>query len=67
MDQNDAVIAVFSDREGAEAAVKKLAGSGFDMKKISVVGKGYHSEDKVVGFYNAGRNRRIAGLWSIQF
>jgi hypothetical protein len=75
MEQNDAVIAVFADREGAEAAVKKLAGNGFDMKQISIVGKGYHSEDKVVGFYNAGQRMQFwgtrgafwGGLWGMFF
>jgi hypothetical protein len=27
---------------------------GFDMKKLSIVGKDYHTEEHVVGFYNAG-------------
>src|ERR1700688_884078 len=75
VEQNDAVIAVFADRDGAEAAVKKLAGNGFDMKQISVVGKGYHSEDKVVGFYNVGdrikfwgrRGAFWGGLWGLFF
>jgi Heat induced stress protein YflT domain len=75
MEQHDAVIAVFADREGAEAAVKKLAGNGFDMKQISVVGKGYHTEEKVVGFYNAGdrvkfwgtRGAFWGGLWGLFF
>ena len=75
MAQNDAVIAVFADHVGAEAAVKRLAEGGFDMKKISVVGKGYHSEEKVVGFYNAGERIRFwgkrgafwGGLWGLFF
>ena len=44
----DTVIAVFGDHEAAEAALKKLSGAGFEMQKLSVVGKGYHTEDKVV-------------------
>ncbi len=75
MAQDDAVIAVFSDHESAEAAVKRLAEGNFDMKKISVVGKGYHSEEKVVGFYNAGQRIRFwgkrgafwGGLWGLFF
>jgi hypothetical protein len=75
MAQNEAVIAVFADHLRAEEAVKKLAEGGFDMKKISVVGKGYHSEEKVVGFYNAGQRIRFwgkrgafwGGLWGLFF
>ena len=38
----------------AEAAIRSLGKSGFDMQKLSLVGKGYHSEEKPVGFYTAG-------------
>src|SRR5579863_3621924 len=51
MEKADTVIAVFTDHNAAESAVKKLAANGFEMKNLSVVGKGYHSEEKVVGFY----------------
>ncbi len=54
MDTIDTVIAVFPDHQAAEAAVKKLTASGFEMKNLSVVGKGYHTEEKVVGFYSTG-------------
>ena len=50
----DSVIAVFADHNAAEAAVKKLTTAGFEMKGLSVVGKGYHTDEKVVGFYNTG-------------
>ena len=45
MKNSDTVIAVFDDHRSAEAAVKKLAASGFEMKSLSVVGKGYHTEE----------------------
>ena len=52
----DSVIAVFADHNAAEAAVKKLTAAGFEMKveSLGVVGKGYQTDEKVVGFYNAG-------------
>jgi hypothetical protein len=31
-----------------------LIKSGFDAKKLSLIGKGYHSEEKPVGFYTVG-------------
>ena len=61
MEQADAVIAVFADHQAAEAAIKKLTAAGFDMKNLSVVGKGYHTEEKVVGFYNAGDRVKFWG------
>jgi hypothetical protein len=71
----DTVIAVFADHDAAETAVKKLTAAGFKMNNLSVVGKGYHSEEKVVGFYNAGdrikfwgvRGAFWGGLWGLFF
>ena len=61
MDKHQTAIAVFPDHNSAEMAVKTLAASGFDMKNLSVVGKGYHSEEKVVGFYNIGDRIKFWG------
>ncbi len=75
MTHTDSVIAIYNDHSDAEAAVKKLADAGFPMTHLSVVGQGYHSEEKVVGFYNAGdriqfwgtRGAFWGGLWSFFF
>ncbi len=72
---NNAVIAVFTDHQDAETAVKKLADAGIDMKHLSVVGKGYHTDEKVVGFYNTGERMKFwgkrgafwGGLWGWLF
>lgn len=37
-----------------KALVKELQKCGHDMKKLSVVGKDYHSKGNVVGYYNTG-------------
>ena len=55
------VVAVFDNHVAAESAVKKLGAAGFDIKNLSVVGKGYHTEEKVVGFYNAGDRIKFWG------
>ena len=73
MEENDAVVAVFADHNAAEVAVKKLTAAGFEMKSLSVVGKGYHTDEKVVGFYNVGdrikfwgsRGAFWGGLWGL--
>ncbi len=54
MTKNDAIVAVFSDHQQAESAVRELADDGLDVKHFSIVGKGYHKEEQVLGFYNAG-------------
>ena len=75
MEKPDSVIAVFADHQAAEAGVQKLTAAGFEMKNLSVVGKGYHTEEKVVGFYNTGDRVRFwglrgafwGGLWALFF
>jgi hypothetical protein len=55
--------------------VKKLTGAGFEMKNLSIVGKGYQTDEKVVGFYNTGdrikfwgaRGAFWGGLWGMFF
>jgi len=39
---------------GAEAAVKKLAEAGIEYQAPQRRGQGLHTDEKVVGFYNAG-------------
>lgn len=61
MENPDTVIAVFTEHPAAETAIKKLTAAGFDMKNLSVVGKGYHTDEKVVGFYNIGDRIKFWG------
>ena len=61
MEKVDTVVAIFANHDAAEAAVKKLAASGLEMKNLSLVGKGYHTEEKVVGFYNMGDRIKFWG------
>jgi hypothetical protein len=50
----NSAVGLFSNHEDAESAVKELQQCGYDMKKLSVVGKDYHSEENVIGYYNTG-------------
>jgi hypothetical protein len=52
---------VFADHPADETAIKELVSAGFDMKKLSVVGKGYHSDEKIMGFYDAGDRIKFWG------
>jgi hypothetical protein len=75
MSRNDAIVAAFADHHGAEAAIRKLSEGGLDIKHFSIVGKGYHTEETVVGFYNTGDRIRFwgktgaiwGGLWGLFF
>lgn len=61
MAETNTVVAVFPDHEAAESAVKNMADAGFDIKHLSVIGKGYHTDEKVEGFYNAGDRVKFWG------
>jgi hypothetical protein len=63
MPDTAAVIAVYDNHFSADEAVKELQKSGFDMKKLSIVGKDYLTEDQVVGYYNAGDRMKYWGKW----
>lgn len=51
MTKENAVVAVYNDHVEAEEAVQHLQRAGFDMKKLSIVGKDYHTDEHVVGYY----------------
>jgi hypothetical protein len=44
---------VFDTHVKLESAIRSLSESGFDVKKLSMIGKGYRSEARPVGFYTA--------------
>ncbi|MEE9418767.1 MAG: general stress protein [Desulfatiglandaceae bacterium] len=75
MAKENAAVAVYNTHIEAEAAIKELQKSGIDMKKLSILGKDYHAEEKVVGYYNAGDRMKFwgklgafwGGLWGLLF
>jgi hypothetical protein len=75
MFKHDAIVAVYAQHDAAEAAVRQVAAAGFDMKHFSIVGRGYHTEEQVIGFYDAGdrisfwgsRGAYWGGLWGLLF
>ena len=54
MNKNNSIVAVYPSHTAAEAAIKELQQSSFEMKKLSIVGRDYHTDEHVVGCYNAG-------------
>jgi len=75
MSKENAGVAILNTHTEAENAVKELQRAGFDLKKLSIVGKDYHTEENVVGYYNAGDRMKYwgklgafwGGLWGILF
>jgi len=75
MSEANSVVAIYGTHAQAEEAVKELQRSGFDMKKMSIVGKDYHTDENVVGYYNTGDRMKYwgkqgafwGGLWGMLF
>ncbi len=75
MSDKNSVVAFFESHDRAEDAIRELQKSGFDMKKLSIVGKDYHTEEHVVGYYTTGDRMKYwgklgafwGGFWGLLF
>ena len=75
MSRENSVVAVYQTHADADRAVKELQRGGVDMHKLSIVGKGYHTDEQVVGYYNAGDRMKYwgkvgafwGGFWGLLF
>ncbi len=75
MSKKNAAVAVYNVHTEAENAIKELQKAGIDMKKLSIIGRDYHAEENVVGYYNAGDRMKFwgklgafwGGLWGLLF
>ena len=75
MTKNNAVVAIYKSHAEAEGAIKELHHAGFDMKKLSIVGSDHHTDEHVIGYYNAGDRMKYwgktgafwGGIWGMLF
>ncbi len=75
MSIQNSVVAVYRTHTEADQAVKELQRSGVNMHKLSIVGKGYHTDEQPVGYYNTGDRMKYwgkvgafwGGFWGILF
>ena len=66
---------LFDTHADAEQAIRSLNDAGFNMKKLSLVGKGWHTEEQAMGFYTSGDRIKSWGgrgafwgsLWGLLF
>jgi uncharacterized membrane protein len=67
MNQDNKVVALFADHQQAEAAIRSLQRNGFDMKKLSIIGRDYLTEEHVLGYVSSGDRMsywgRFGALW----
>ena len=75
MSHPHSTLAVYATHEAAEAAVKELQVSGFEMKRLSIIGQDFHTTEHVVGFYNLDDRMKSwgkagafwGGVWGLLF
>lgn len=75
MSELNAVVAVYATHTEAESAVKELEKAGIDMRTLSIVGRGTHTDEHVVGYYNTGDRMKYwgktgafwGGFWGLLF
>ena len=75
MTRENAVVAIYHTHTDAEAAVRELQKAGYDMRKLSIVGKDYHTDEHVTGYYSTGDRMKYwgklgafwGGIWGLLF
>lgn len=75
MKHDQIMSALYDTHVQAEQAVEELQANGYDMKQLSIVGQEYHTEEKVVGYYNmsdrmlswGGSGAFWGSIWSLLF
>jgi hypothetical protein len=71
----DGLISIYNNHEDVEEAFRKLQSFGFDIKKLSIIGRGFHGEKDLAGFYNMGDEVKYwgklgifwGGIWGLLF
>ena len=75
MSQDHSVVAVYPSHVAAEQAIKELQRSGYELKKLSIIGRDFQMEEHVVGYYNLDDRMKAwgktgafwGGLWGLLF
>jgi uncharacterized membrane protein len=75
MTTTKSVVAIYNTHEQAERAIKELQEAGVDMKSLSIAARDTHTDEHVVGYYNAGDRMKYwgkvgafwGGFWGLLF
>jgi uncharacterized membrane protein len=71
----NSIVAIYDTHEQAEHAIRELQEAGVDMKSLSIVARNTHTDEHVVGYYNAGDRMKYwgkmgafwGGFWGLLF
>jgi hypothetical protein len=63
MSTEDIAIAIYDTHQHAEDSIKVLQRSGFEMGKLSIIGRDYRTEEHVIGYFNAGDRVKLFSKW----
>lgn len=58
-------VAIYETHQQAEQSIKVLQRSGFDMRKLSIIGRDYRTEEHVIGYFNAGDRVKMFSRWGV--
>lgn len=72
-EHKNSVVAIYDSHTQAEEAIEELKKANFNITKLSIVGKDFHTEEHVVGYYNTGDRMKAwgkfgafwGGLWGL--
>jgi uncharacterized membrane protein len=75
MINTNSVVAIYDTHDQAEHAIKELQEAGVDMKSLSIAARNTHTDEHVVGYYNAGDRMKYwgkvgafwGGFWGLLF
>ena len=75
MSISNSIVAIYETHEEAEHAIKELQVAGLDMHSISIASRGMHTDEHVIGYYNAGDRMKYwgkvgafwGGFWGLLF
>ena len=59
MSENNATVTIYDPHAEPEATIKELQRSGFDINRLSIVGKDYRTEKCVIGYDNADGRMKV--------
>jgi len=75
MSITNSVVAIYETHDQVEQAIKELQEGGVDMKSLSIAARNTHTDEHVVGYYNAGDRMKYwgkvgafwGGFWGLLF